>query len=427
MATSLDSIAPPLLEKASDDNEAAVDLGQGVSFLCHGCFSASVSVVPCERGHCQGTTRYCSVACRKSSTCAGMSLHSERHCRFLGQLLTIKNAQISMANEPFAEYMYTGTGSYRSGSEQCDSTSGGSSTSPFRPTSGNIHTMCQVGDPVEVVQFPHEMDAGGSLLVRHNQGPEEKLLLVDVEALETWTDPDTHSQNLRLLQARGNQLWSRGIALWINDGAYREAVSCFRQSLQIFDWPDNNGDPASTQKQFWEATLQPSPLATEPERTIVARRAHFLGMCLNDDSSHGDINEVRRWFIRSLVSLPLSSTTTRQHQIAAQPFLCGEELGLTYQEEAGNMALARSVATWSIQRHDIMEHDDTKSYWVDPYQRPGYTYWTEKRRLYNSPILDPINFTWCNKLEQHFDVIRNEFLDLIHTSSEKNKDAASHH
>jgi hypothetical protein len=251
-------------------------------------------VVPCERGHCQGTMRYCSVSCRKSSACT--SLHSERHCRFLGQLLTIKNAQISMANEPFAEYISTATGrpaaTYRSGSEQCKlSTSGGSSTSSFRPISGGIRTMCQVGDPVEVVQFPHQMDAGGSLLVRHNQGTKEKLLLVDVEALETWTDPDTHSQNLRLLQA-SNHLWLRGIAFWINDGAYREAVSCFRESLQIFDWPDNNSVPASTQKLFWEATLQPSLLATEPEQTIVTQRSHFLAMFLNDDSSHGNIDEV---------------------------------------------------------------------------------------------------------------------------------------
>jgi hypothetical protein len=214
--------------------------------------------------------------------------------------------------------------------------------------------------------------------------------------------------------------WLEGVKLWYNQQDYMGAIELWQDSIDTFDWGDDELMMAS---YFPVLLLEKPPPSSIYQHTNVARLLLFLAGCQLDAQN---IPLARRSLIRCLRcclrnddgdsvdgTIPPKNVATAT--LAFQEWLC------SYEEEAhvqndGETALlmSRKIVDYAIRKND-RSANTTAYYWTSSFQRPGFLYpaVTNVKPYYEGDERP----SWCTVLEDSWERIRDEFVKLARGGS----------
>jgi hypothetical protein len=212
--------------------------------------------------------------------------------------------------------------------------------------------------------------------------------------------------------------WWQGVELWYNDQNYGAAMLAWEQALHIrrIEWntdddPEDDclgNDLAPFRKALEQSVSNQRLLYGEDSR--VCRLFLFLAGCYLDSGRFDEARKSLRACLRD--GMHDSETCIRAIQEYMSSF---EEDSYTREHHC---KLSQRLIT-IVQTSESLP-PDIRMHWSDPYLRPGFQYRNIAQQRQQAYFLRNTSNTvderpsWCTSvLEQHFEMIRDEFLSQI--------------
>lgn len=202
--------------------------------------------------------------------------------------------------------------------------------------------------------------------------------------------------------------WQEGQERWYQQD-YLVAMEAFQQSLMPLDlaWQEHQDQFLETSESSFDSLNDYNDASEIQERTLqLSQRLLFCAYCESDGNQ---VKEARKHLIMGLYLL-LSNRNLRTKNTVRQTTILDDawmELMLSFEEDPVCRTLARDVAAMAIA--SSKGRGGGNCGWRHRMQRPGFM----------APGLSPTPFisredhpAWCKALEEHWDLIRDEYNDI---------------